>query len=111
MVEQSFQAMDVDIPEQPKDLLLSIDTLYNLVVCKHCGVALPSEWVLSHLKEQPEIETTDVQVSEFLGIQDPAMTVAEVEEWRNTAWVGKAVKNVPVVKGYRCNLCQYSVAQ
>src|SRR5277367_6930975 len=39
------------------------------------------------------------------------MTVAEVEEWRNTVWVGKAVKNVPVVKGYRCNLCQYSVAQ
>jgi hypothetical protein len=66
MVEQSFQAMDVDIPEQPKDLLLSIDTLYNLVVCKHCGVALPSEWVLSHLKEQHEIEKQTFKCQNFL---------------------------------------------
>ena len=49
-------------------------------------------------------------MSEFLGLEGDAMTVGQVDDWRESVVVGKAVQDIPVVKGYRCNLCDYSVA-
>jgi hypothetical protein len=101
--------MDVDITERPTDLHLSLDRLYNMIVCNDCCVGLPSEWVPAHLREKHGIIVTDEQVRRFLALEDEAMTVGQVEEWRKSVWVGRAVENIPVVKGIRCNLCQHSV--
>jgi len=110
MVESLDERMDIEVTERSIGLPLSLDRLYNLIICDHCGIALPSEWVRSHLKEQHGIETMDEQVSEFLGLEEDALTVQQVKDWRESVWVGKAVQNIPVVKGHRCNLCDYSVA-
>src|SRR5271154_3612701 len=110
MVDSPDEMMDVQTTEQSNELPLSLDRLYNLIVCNHCGMALPSEWVHSHLKEQHGIETTDEQVSQVLGLEDNALTVQQVKDWRESVWVGKAVQKIPVVKGHRCNLCDYSDA-
>jgi hypothetical protein len=117
MVESPEEMTDVEVTGLPEEvterfieLPLSIDRLYNLIVCQHCCTALPSEWFRSHLKEQHGINTTDGQVSEFLGLEENARTVEQVEDWRESVWVGKAVQDIPVVKGYRCNLCDYSLA-
>jgi hypothetical protein len=101
-VEVTGQAREVT--ERSVELQLSLDPLYNLIVCNHCCVALPWEWVRSHLKEQHAIETTDEEVSDFLGLQDSALTVQQVKDWRESVVVGKAVHNIPVVNGFRCNL-------
>ena len=108
MVE--VERMDMDVTEQAIGMPLSIDRLYNLIVCNDCGIGLPSEWVRSHLKEQHGIVATDEQVSGFLALEDEAMTLTEVDDWREDVWVGKAVQNIPVVKGVRCNICQHSVS-
>jgi hypothetical protein len=75
-----------------------------MIVCNDCCVGLPSEWVPAHLRERHGIVATDEQVRRFLALEDDAMTVEQVEEWRKSVWVGKAVENIPVVKGIRCNL-------
>jgi hypothetical protein len=110
-LESPDEMMDVEVTGQAEEaterlleLPLSLDPLYNLIVCSHCCVALPWEWVGSHLKEQHAIETTDEQVSHFLGLQDSALTVQQVKDWRESVVVGKAVQDIPVIKGYRCNL-------
>jgi len=102
MVELLDEMMDVELTERSIELPLSLDRLYNLIVCKHCGIALPSEWVRSHLKEQHVIETTDEQVSEFLALEEDALTVRQVGDWRERVLVGKAVQDIPIIKGYRC---------
>jgi len=110
MVEQFNNHMEVDISEEPVESPISIDPLYNLIICKHCEVALPFEWVVSHLKDNHEIQVTLTQVSEFLGLEEQAMTLAEAENWIKYFWVGKAIQNIPVIeKGHRCNICQYSI--
>jgi len=101
--------MDMDTPEQPVDMRLSIDPLYNIIVCKDCCISLPSEWVSTHLRDRHGITATHGQVARFLSLENDAMTVEQVEEWRKIMWVGKAVENIPVIKGIRCNLCQHSV--
>ena len=109
MVEQVDEAMDVDSHQQPMELPISIDTLYNLIICTHCNVGLLLEWVPSHLQEQHGIHTISSYVSQYLS--DRGMTVTEVNDWRDTVWVDKAVQNIPIIQGYRCNLCEYSVAK
>src|SRR5277367_6237586 len=101
--------MDVDALKRVIDMPLSIDRRYNLIVCNDCGIGLPSEWVISHLHEQHGIVVTDIQVASFLGLDVEPVTLAEVEDWKTNAWVGKAVQNIPVVKGIRCTICQHSV--
>ena len=109
MIESLTELMDVDEPERLIDLRLSLDGLYNMIVCNDCCVGLPSEWVPAHLREKHGIVVTDEQVRRYLAMENDAMMVEQVEEWRKSIWVGRAVENIPVVKGIRCNLCQHSV--
>jgi Orsellinic acid/F9775 biosynthesis cluster protein D len=104
------ERMDVDINEQSK-IPLSVDSVYNLIVCKDCGLSLPSEWVLSHLKKHHGIQTTSEQIALFLGLNNEVMSIADVKELRRSIWVGKAVQNIPIVTGIKCNICQYSVKE
>ena len=102
--ELMIETMDLDITEPPTDLHLSLDRLYNMIVCTHCCVALPSEWVPAHLREKHGITATDEQVRVFLALENDAMTLDEVDEWRKSIWVGRAVENIPIVKGIRCTV-------
>lgn len=85
----------MDVTERSIDLRLSLDRLYNMIVCKDCCVGLPSEWVPAHLREQHGIVATDEQVRRFLAQENDAMTVEQVEEWLQSIWVGRAVQNIP----------------
>ena len=84
-----------------------IDQLYNLVVCKDCGIALPFEWIVGHLKENHGIKKEIVDVMRFLNMMRPSMTLNEVDAWIKSVRVFKAVQNVPVRKGCVCNQCQH----
>jgi hypothetical protein len=75
IVESHPEPMDVDVTERPIDLRLSLDRLYNMMVCKDCCVGLPSEWVPAHLRENHDIIVTDKQVKRFLALENDAMTI------------------------------------
>jgi hypothetical protein len=63
-LESPDEMMDVEVTGQAEEaterlleLPLSLDPLYNLIVCSHCCVALPWEWVGSHLTISSSPET------------------------------------------------------
>lgn len=84
-----------------------IDQLYNLVVCEDCGIALPFEWIVGHLKENHGIKKEMMDIMRFLNMMRPSMTLNEADSWIKSVWVIKAVQNVPVRKGVVCNQCQH----
>jgi Orsellinic acid/F9775 biosynthesis cluster protein D len=111
IVDESMDIDGVDINldarERSTNMPICIDAVYNLIVCKDCGIGLPFEWVLSHLNDHHGIKVTENQVLDSLNIDGDAMTVAEAKDWIQSPWIGRAVENIPVVKGYGCNQCGY----
>lgn len=101
---------DLGTREHSSSLPIAVDERYNLVVCKECGIGLPSDWVVAHLKEHHGVKTTMEEALALLGVGDYVMTLGEAENWIQNMWVGTAVQNIPVVKGVWCNECQYSAA-
>ena len=89
-------------------LPITVDERYNLIVCKEYRIGLPSDWVVAHLKEHHGVRTTIKEVLTLLEVGDYAMTLVEAENWIQNMWVGAAVQNIPVVKGFRCKECHYS---
>ena len=94
--------------ERSTALLIAVDERYNLIVCKECGIGLPFDWVIMHLKEHHRAKTTIEEVMVLLNAENDAMTLAEAENWIQNMWVGTAVQNIPVVKGFRYKECHYS---
>ena len=103
-------SVELGTRERSTAMPIVVDERYNLIVCKECGIGLPSDWVVAHLKEHHGVRTTMEEALALLGVGDYAMTLAEAENWIQGMWVGTAVQNIPVVKGFRCNECQYSAA-
>jgi Orsellinic acid/F9775 biosynthesis cluster protein D len=87
---------------------LMVDSLYNVIVCEECGIGLPFEWTVSHLKENHGIKVQIVDVMRHLDLMRPSMMLKEAKEWIKNVWMGKAIQNVPVHEGFACNHCQYS---
>ena len=58
IVENEEMAVDVEVREveYSGDMPLMIDQLYNLIVCDDCGIGLPFEWMVNHLKENHGIK-------------------------------------------------------
>src|SRR5271169_3236735 len=100
---------DVEMKEidHSVNMPITIDQLYNVIVCKDCGIALPFEWIMSHLKENHGIKTQIVNVMRHLNMMKPSMMLKEAKEWIKSVWVAKAVQNVSVRPGYTCNECQH----
>src|SRR5271170_6621922 len=94
--EMAVDAAEVREAEYSGDMSLMIDQLYNLIVCDDCGIGLPFEWTVNHLKENHGIKVQIGEVMKFLNITKPSMTLAEATEWIKSIWVATAVKNVPV---------------
>jgi hypothetical protein len=110
-MELDSNGMQLGARQRAIDMPISIDDLYNLIVCNDCGIGVPLEWVPAHLKDHHGIRTTERQVLAFLEFEGDAMTVAQAEDWIQSVWVGRAIQGIPVMKGYRCNECQYSAAK
>src|SRR5579859_4624312 len=116
MVEHDDERMDLDpdsmnleATEHHIQLPITVDGLYNLIVCKDCGIGLPLEWVLSHLKDHHGFKTKLSWVLEFLDLEGDTMMVAEAKDWIGSTWaVARAIQNIPVMEGYRYKECQYS---
>ena len=85
----------------------SIDQLYNVIVCDECGIGLPFEWIMSHLKDNHGIKVEMMDVMKHLNMTKPSMTLKEAKEWIKSVWVAKAMQNVPVRPGLACNICQH----
>src|ERR1700735_4497427 len=109
-LELDSSGMELGSRQRAIEMPISIDELYNLIVCNDCGIGLPFEWVPAHLKDHHGIETTKRQGLAFLEFEGDAMTVSQAEDWIQSVWIGRAVQKIPVVKGYKCNECNYSVA-
>ena len=99
---------DLGTKEHSTTLPITMNGRYNLIVCKECGIGLPFDWVIMHLKEHHRVKTTIEEVMVLLNAENDAMTLAEAENWIQNMWVGAAVQNIPVVKGFRCKECHYS---
>ena len=95
--------------EQSINVPIALDELYNLIICKGCGIAIPFDWIVSHLRENHGIKTHTAEVMRFLNMTRPSMTSTEADNWIRSTWVGRAVQNIPVIDGYGCNICQHSV--
>jgi len=100
--------MDLDV--NVNDMPISFDDVYNLIVCKDCGFGVPLEWIPSHFRENHGIKRTSAQAMAFLDLERDAMTFEEAKDWISSVWIGRAVLNIPIIRGYKCNVCQYSAA-
>ena len=84
IVEPNDEGIDMHINLEVRghsiDIPMSVDEMYNLIVCKDCGIGVPFEWVPSHLNDYHGIKVTREQVLAFLGLEDDGMTVAQAED-------------------------------
>jgi len=106
--DSNADVMDLEVEDQSIDMPICIDETYDLIVCKDCGIGVPFERVPSHLNGNHGIKVTLEQVMTQLNLETEAMTVAQAEDWIKSVWVGRGVQNIPIVKGRRCKVCQYS---
>jgi Orsellinic acid/F9775 biosynthesis cluster protein D len=100
--------MDVVDEEIMMQMPITVDRLYNLVVCEECGIGIPFEWVKTHLKDHHGARKTEEEVRRKLNVDRDPMTVQEAKDWIKSVWVGRAVQGIPVFEGWRCTECQYS---
>ena len=102
---------DTDVEMEEREcsinMPLTIDSFYNVTVCEECGIGLPFEWTVGHLKETHGIKAQIVDVMRHLDLMRPSMTSTEAKEWIKSVSVIKAVQNVPVRHGFACNHCQH----
>jgi len=101
-------SIEINLLEQPINPPIYIDELYNLIVCKDCGIGIPLDWILSHLKDSHGIIMTMEQIRMFLSMENRCMTMSEAKDWMSNVWIMKPVQNIPIIPGYICNECQYS---
>jgi hypothetical protein len=118
MIEPTDEEMNLDedsvelgIRERSTAIPIALDERYNLIVYKEYGIGLSSDWVVTHLKEHHGVRTTMEEALALLGVGDYAMILAEAENWIQNMWVGIAIQNIPVIKGFGCNECQYSAGR
>jgi hypothetical protein len=107
MDDNDMRIIQADKTEGSVDMPLKIDSLYDMVTCNECGIGLPFEWILSHLKKNHGIKTQMVDVMRYLDMFGPSMRLQEAKEWIKSTWMAKAIQNVPVRSGFACNLCQH----
>src|SRR5271156_3620031 len=93
-------SMEMEVLERSIDTPICIDEVYNLIVCKDCGIGIPLDWVLSHLKECHGITMTMEQVRMFLNMESHCMTMSQAQDWMSSVWIIKAVKNIPIIPTY-----------
>jgi Orsellinic acid/F9775 biosynthesis cluster protein D len=109
-LESQSSRMDITDEEISVQMLVTVDELYNLVVCNECGIGIPFEWVKSHLIDHHGIRKSENEVWRELNVERKPMTVEEAKDWIKDIWVGRAVQGIPVTEGWSCTECEYSAA-
>jgi predicted transcriptional regulator len=71
------ERMDVVDEEIVMQMPITVDRLYNLVVCEECGIGIPFEWVKTHLKNHHGVRKTEEEVRRKLNVDRDPMTVQE----------------------------------
>ena len=88
---------------QQPELPLKVDATYNLIICTHCYIGIPVDWVVAHLKNHHGLSSKLDDVMRALAVEKPCMSSVDAKLWLESTWVlAKAVKNIPVVSGLRC---------
>ena len=109
--DSSIDFMHLDVRKRATEILICIDEVYNLAVCKDCEIGVPFESIPAHLKENHGIKVSLEQVRMHLDLENDTMMIDEAEDWIKSMWVGKAVKHISIIEGHKCNECQYSAVQ
>jgi len=60
---------------------LTLNSIYNLVICSNCSIGLPYELISGHLRQNHGIKISVKGVMEFLKVMDQTMTVTEAKDW------------------------------
>src|SRR5438552_3659424 len=107
MINDNDDDAEMKEEEHSIKIPITIDSLYNVIICEECRIGFPFEWIVSHLNENHGIKTQIVDIMRHLNMMKPSMTLKEAKEWIKSVWVAKAMENVPVRRGYACNLCQH----
>ena len=93
-------------------LPLELDMRHKIIICTGCCISLPMEWVCSHLKGQHEITTRIDEVQTVVQVveeEEGGLTVSQAKEWLSETWIlNELVKGIPVVDGWKCQICFYS---
>src|SRR5271154_5453691 len=97
VMDSGDSSIKINLLERPINAPISIDELYNLIVCEDCGIGVPLDWVLSHLKDAHGIIMTMEQVRMFLRMENDCMMMSEAKDWMSNVWVMKAVQNIPII--------------
>lgn len=101
---------ETDPMEEPLNILLHVDSLYNLIVGHECGVGIPLEWAVNHPSQQHRIKMKVEEIRRTLELEHEPMTLQDATDWVQSVWVGRAVQGIPVKEGLRCMECEYSAA-
>lgn len=76
----SADVMDLEVRDHVIDMPISIDDMYDLIICKNCGIGVPFERVPSHLWGNHGIKVTLNQVMTHLKLENETMTIAQAED-------------------------------
>ena len=87
---------------------MSLDQVYNILVCIGCKTGIPFDHIVAHLKSCHGIKKTLESVrEEYMFSVDP-MTFAQAKEWLSTPrTIESAIANIPIMDGFCCQLCQH----
>src|SRR4030095_13747028 len=93
----------------PVSLPLELDTTYNLTICSECSTDLAFDWIQTHLIRKHGIRKQLDDVMEYLNIETPTLSSAEIKAWISEVWIlSKAFQGVPIKAGMTCQGCQFS---
>jgi hypothetical protein len=107
--------MDVVDEEISMQMPITVDGLYNLVVCEECGIGIPLEWVKGHLKDHHGVRKTEEDlwrkmygercmekdVPRKLYVDQELMTMVEAKDCIKSVWVGRVVQGILMTEGWR----------
>ena len=84
------------------------DSMFNLLICSECHIAVPHDWVIAHLKKNHGISKRLEDIDDLLSLQERCISSVEAKNWLDSIWViSKPIIHIPVVSGYHCVSCNY----
>jgi hypothetical protein len=88
---------------------LALDSTYNIATCTDCYIAIPFDWIETHMKDNHGLKCKNEQVFECLNITTPTMNSDEAKQWLDdNRIVRKQIEGVSIWQGVGCSLCPYS---
>lgn len=98
--------------ESESDILpLSIDDTHNIIVCLNCKTGVPIDRIVRHMKD---FHGQKMDVDSWLNFKDlmtMPMDFQAIKEWiSGYTTLNTGITGIPLLKGFRCTLCDYSVA-